>query len=50
MQTVYDPASVNTITTIARGFLRDFPKFFQVSFNAVGRTYELGNPNIEFFY
>lgn len=47
MHTVFDPASVNTITTIARGFLRDFPKFFQVSFNAVGRTYELGNPNID---
>ena len=47
MHLVYDPASVNTITTIARGFLRDFPKFFQVSFNAVGRTYELGNPNID---
>lgn len=47
MHTVFDPASVNTITTIARNFLRDFPKFFQVSFNAVGRTYELGNPNID---
>jgi len=47
MHTVFDPASVNTITEIARGFLRDFPKFFQVSFNAVGRTYELGNPNID---
>ena len=47
MHTVFDPASVETITTIARGFLRDFPKFFQVSFNAVGRTYELGNPNID---
>lgn len=47
MHTVFDPATVKTITTIARGFLRDFPKFFQVSFNAVGRTYELGNPNID---
>jgi hypothetical protein len=47
MHTVFDPASVKTITTIARKFLRDFPKFFQVSFNAVGRTYELGNPNID---
>jgi len=47
MQTVFDPASVETITGIARTFLRDFPKFFQVSFNAVGRTYELGNPNID---
>lgn len=47
MHTVFDPASISTITTIARNFLRDFPKFFQVSFNAVGRTYELGNPNID---
>lgn len=47
MHTVFDPASVSTITEIARKFLRDFPKFFQVSFNAVGRTYELGNPNID---
>lgn len=32
---------------LARNYLRDFPKFFQVSFDAVGRTYELGNPNID---
>ncbi len=43
----FDAASVSKITTIARNFLRDFPKFFQVSFDAVGRTYELGNPNID---
>lgn len=47
MPTTYDAAAISTITTIARNFLRDFPKFFQVSFDAVGRTYELGNPNID---
>jgi hypothetical protein len=47
MTTTYDAATVSTITTIARNFLRDFPKFFQVSFDAVGRTYELGSPNID---
>jgi len=43
----YDAITVEKITYIARGFLRDFPKFFQVSFDAVGRTYELGNPNVD---
>lgn len=37
---------MDKITKIARAFLRDYPKFFQVSFDAIGRTYELGNPNI----
>lgn len=32
---------------LARNYLRDFPKFFQVNVDAVGRTYELGNPNID---
>jgi hypothetical protein len=32
---------------LARNYLRDFPKFFQVSFDALGRTYELGQPNID---
>ena len=32
---------------LARTYLRDFPKFFQVSFDALGRTYELGQPNID---
>lgn len=32
---------------LARNYLRDFPKFFQVTFDAVGRTYELGQPNID---
>lgn len=38
---------LSNVATIARNYLRDFPKFFQVSFDAVGRTYELGNPNID---
>ena len=32
---------------LARNYLRDFPKFFQVSFDALGRTFELGYPNID---
>lgn len=32
---------------LARNYLRDFPKFFQVSFDALGRTYELGSPNVD---
>lgn len=32
---------------LARNYLRDFPKFFQVSFDAIGRTYELGQTNID---
>lgn len=35
------------VVQIARNYLRDFPKFFQVSFDVVGRTYELGNPNVD---
>jgi len=27
---------------LARTYLRDFPKFFQVNFDAIGRTFELG--------
>lgn len=38
---------LSDVANIARNYLRDFPKFFQVSFDAVGRTYELGNPNID---
>jgi hypothetical protein len=38
---------LDKVMEIARNFLRDYPKFFQVSFDAVGRTYELGNPNIK---
>ena len=32
---------------LARNYLRDFPKFFQVSFEAIGRTYELGQVNVD---
>jgi hypothetical protein len=35
------------VVELARTYLRDFPKFFQVSFDAVGRTYELGQTNID---
>jgi hypothetical protein len=47
MHAEYAPTIVSTVTDIARGYLRDYPKFFQVSFDAVGRTYELGTPNID---
>lgn len=40
-------ATISDISTIARNYLRDFPKFFQVSFPVVGRTYELGHINID---
>ena len=43
----FDEGVIEKVTYIARNFLRDFPKFFQVSFDAVGRTYELGSPNID---
>ena len=32
---------------LARNYLRDFPKFFQVTFDGVGRTYELGQLNVD---
>ena len=35
------------IENIARTYLRDFPKFFQASFDVVGRTYELDHINID---
>jgi len=38
---------VERVAEIARTYLRDFPKFFQVSFDAVGRTYELGVTNLD---
>lgn len=40
-------ATVYSIANIARNYLRDFPRFFQVSFEAGGRTFELGHPNID---
>jgi hypothetical protein len=35
------------VVNIARNYLRDFPKFFQVSFDALGRTYQLGHTNVD---
>lgn len=35
------------IVTIARNYLRDFPRFFQNEIVPVGRTYDLGKPNID---
>lgn len=43
----FNSAIVEEVTSIARNFLRDFPKFFQTSFEATTRTYELGHPNID---
>lgn len=43
----YDQTIVDEITEIARTYLRDFPKFFQIAFDHVSRTYELGHPNID---
>lgn len=38
---------LNEVVKVARNYLRDFPKFFQVSFEGAGRTYELGQPNVD---
>jgi len=40
-------ATKSEITTIARNYLRDFPKFFQTKFSPSGRTYDLGKPNLD---
>lgn len=40
-------ATTADITTIARNYLRDFPRFFQNTLTPVGRTYDLGKPNID---
>ncbi len=40
-------ATFDDVVTIARNYLRDFPKFFQVSFDALGRTYQLGHTNVD---
>lgn len=45
--TLYSDAILKDVTEVARTYLRDFPRFFQVSLDAVGRTYELGSPNID---
>lgn len=39
--------NATTVATMARNYLRDFPKFFQLTFDAVGRTYELGHINVD---
>lgn len=43
----FDQAITDKITEISRSYLRDFPRFFQVAFDNVSRTYELGYPNID---
>lgn len=35
------------VVTIARNYLRDFPKFFQLSFTPVGPTFDVGKPNLD---
>lgn len=40
-------ATLLDVEEIARRYLRDFPKFFQTTFTVVGRTYELGQINID---
>ena len=40
-------ATFDDVVTIARTYLRDFPKFFQVSFDSLGRTYQLGHTNVD---
>jgi hypothetical protein len=40
-------ATLTDVEEIARRYLRDFPKFFQSTFNVVGRTYELGQVNVD---
>lgn len=43
----FNDAVVQKVMTIARTYLRDFPRFFQTAFDATTRTYELGHPNID---
>lgn len=40
-------ATFDDVVTIARTYLRDFPRFFQTSFASGGRTYQLGHINID---
>jgi len=40
-------ATLENIKTIARTYLRDFPRFFQTTFDVSGRTYELGHTNVD---
>ena len=39
-------ATTADVVTIARNYLRDFPKFFQMDFTPLGATYDIGKPNI----
>lgn len=39
-------ATLTDLTTIARNYLRDFPKFFQVVTSNTTRTYKLSHPNV----
>jgi hypothetical protein len=43
----YNEIITDKITQIARSYLRDFPRFFQIAFDNISRTYELGHPNID---
>jgi hypothetical protein len=40
-------ATKQEVMDIARNYLRDFPKFFQDTFNGVGRSIDLGKPNVD---
>lgn len=40
-------ATFADIETIARTYLRDFPRFFQTTFDVSGRTYQLGHTNVD---
>lgn len=44
---IYADSVLADVMEVARTYLRDFPKFFQVSFDGAGRTYELGHPNVD---
>jgi hypothetical protein len=40
-------AAQTDIETTARNYLRDFPRFFQLDFDALGRTFDLGHLNVD---
>jgi hypothetical protein len=40
-------AALTDVETTARNYLRDFPRFFQLDFDAIGRTFDLGHLNID---
>ena len=40
-------ATRDDVIAIARNYLRDHPKFFQLSFDPAGRTYDVGKPNLD---